>query len=171
MKPTDLDSILSSTDDSELCDAVFSRFAELNNRINVDSYTEEERVVTLVLHATGIIGNGGFQYLFEGEFNGDPGYIHTAAAFETIGASESHAAFQRALGLFGGRYPPDREQRIAAYLNVPKDQRDAIERQFYDDEENMRSGLARYIRERRERFHQLLSSPPSMWNRLRRLFR
>jgi len=171
MKPADLDALFSIADDFKLCDAVFCRFADFNNQIDVESYTEEERVVTLVWHATGIIGNGGFQYLFEGEFTGDPGFVCTAAAFKTIGASESYAAFQRALGLFGGQYPADREQRIAAYLRVPKDQRDAIERQFYNDEKRMHSGLACYIRERRERFHQLLSSPPPMWQRLRRFFR
>jgi len=171
MKPADLDALLSIADDSKLCDAVFCRFADFNKQIDVDSYTEEERIVTLVWHAAGIIGNGGFQYLFEGEFTGDPGFVYAAAAFKTIGASESYAAFQRALSLFGGHYPADREQRIEAYLRVPKDQRDAIEKQFYDDEKSMHSGLARYIRGRRERFHQLLSSPPSTWKRLRRFFR
>lgn len=161
MKPVDLDALLATDDDPELCDAVFCRFAELNNEIDVDSYTEEERVVTLVWHAAGIIGNGGFEYLFEGDFNGDPGFIQTAAAFKTIGALESYAAFQRALSIFGGQYPADPEQRIDAWQRVSEDERDAIERQFYDDEEIMHAGLARYIRERRVRFSELLSATES----------
>jgi hypothetical protein len=115
----------------------------LNNEIDVDSYTEEERIVTLVWHAAGIIGNGGFESLFEGEFNGDPGYIYTAAAFKTIGALESYAAIQRALGIFGGQYPADPEQRIAAWLRVSEDERSAMEERFYDDAEIMHSRLAR----------------------------
>jgi hypothetical protein len=159
MKPVDLDALLAIDDDSELCDAVFCRFAELNNEIDVDSCTEEERVVTLVWHSAGIIGNGGFEYLFEGEFNGDPGFVYTAAAFNTIGALESYAAFQRALGIFGEHYPVDPEQRIAAWLGLSEDQRHAIEEQFYDDGENMHAGLACYIRERRVRFRELLLGP------------
>jgi hypothetical protein len=171
MKPVDLDALLAITDDGELCDAVFCRFAEFNNQINVDAYTEEERVVTLVWHASGIIGNGGFEYLFEGDFNGDSGFMYTAAAFKMIGAAESYAAFQRARGAFGGHYPTDPKQRIAAFHHVPEHERTMISRQFWDDDHNMRSGLARYIRERHERFRQLLSAPPKKPNLLQRLFR
>jgi hypothetical protein len=161
MKIADVDALLAITDDFELCDGVFGRFADCNNEIDVDSYTEEERVVTLVWHASGIIGNGGFEYLFEGWFTGDPGYVYTAAAFKAIGATESYGAFQRALGAFGDRYPDDPAERDAAYHRVPEQERNAISRQFWDDDENVTAALARYIRERRVRFRELLSRPSS----------
>ena len=171
MKTSEIDALLDLTDDFELCNGVFGRFADFNNEIDVDSYSEEERVVTLVWHASGIIGNGGFEYLLEGDFNGDSGFIYTAAAFKTIGAAESYAAFQRALGAFGGHYPTDPKQRIAAFHCLPEHERTAINRQFWDDDDNMRSGLARYIRERRQRCHQLLSAASAKPKLLERLFR
>ena len=88
MKTVDLDALLSEPDDGKLCDGAFDRFAEFSNKIDVDSYSEEERVVTLVLHSFGIIGNGGIEYLFAGNFNGDPGFVYTAAAFKAIGATD-----------------------------------------------------------------------------------
>jgi hypothetical protein len=86
MKTTDIDALLARTDDFELCDGVFSSFADFGNQIDVDSYSQEQRVITLAWHASGLIANGGFEYLFEGWFPGDPGYVYTAAAFKTIGA-------------------------------------------------------------------------------------
>jgi hypothetical protein len=134
MKTSDIDALLALTDDFELCNGVFKHFADFNNRIDVDTYTEEERIVTLVWHASGIIGNGGFEYLFEGWFTGDPGYVYTAAAFKTIGATQSYAAFQRALGVFRDQYPEDPAEREAVFHRVPEDERTAISRQFWDDE-------------------------------------
>jgi len=156
MKTIDFDALLALTDDFELCDGVFKKFAEFNNQIDVDSYSEEERVITLAWHASGLIGNGGFEYLFEGWFTGDPGYIYTAAAFKTIGATQSYAAFQRALGVFGGRYPDDPAERDDLYHRVPQDERTATSRQFWEDEQNMNAALVRYVRERRDRFRELL---------------
>ena len=164
MNSIDLDALLATRDDAALCEGVFDRFDEFNNVIDVDAYSEEERVVTLALHSAGIIGNGGFEYLFAGEFNGDPSFIYTAAAFKAIEASQSYAAFQRALGLFGGQFPVDAHprERIAIYQRAaPEEERNAIDRQFSDDDANMHSAVARYIRERRDRFRELLAGPRS----------
>lgn len=157
MKTTDVDALLSITDDFELCNGVFCRFADFDNQIEVDSYTEEERVVTLVWHASGLIGNGGFAYLFEGWFNGDPGYVYAAAAFKTIGAMQSYEAFQRALRVFGGRYPESSSEREAIFSRIPTEERRAIDIQFANDAEHVTAALASYIRERRSQFKHLLS--------------
>ena len=153
-----LEGLLSSQDDFDLCNGVFGRFAEFDNEIDVESYSEEERVVTLAWHAGGIISNGGFEFLFEGDFNGDPGYVYTAAAFQTIGAASSYSAFQKALGAFGDHYPSEASERIAIYKKLPEEERRSINRQLWDDSENARSCLARYIRDRRERLWELLST-------------
>jgi len=154
---TTIDELLAQEDDFELCDGVFGCFADLNNSIEVESYTEEQRIVTLVWHASGIIGNGGFEYLFEGEFNGDPGFIYTAAAFATIGARASYQALQRALACFGSDYPSNTKSRNAIFERVPKSERESINHQFWDDDANMRAALARYIREHRITFRTLLT--------------
>ena len=161
MKTTDIDALLALTDDFELCNGVFGRFADFNNQIDVDSYSQEERVITLAWHASGLIGNGGFEYLFGGWFAGDPGYVYTAAAFKIIGATESYAAFQRALGVFGDRYPEDPAERDTVYHRVPEEERWAINRQFFEYEQNMTAALARYIRNHRVRFRELLSNDTS----------
>lgn len=83
MKTNKIDALLALTDDFDLCNGVFSRFADFHNQIDVDLYSQEERVITLAWHASGLINNGGFEYLFEGWFTGDPGYVFTAAAFKT----------------------------------------------------------------------------------------
>jgi hypothetical protein len=150
-----LDDLFSTPDDFAFCNGVFGGFA--NNWIDVEAYSEEERVVTLAWHAGGIIGNGGFEYLFEGSFDGDPGYVHTAAAFKAIGATQSYAAFQRALGVFGDRYPDDPAERSAIFQRVPKEERTAIAVQFWDDNKSMTAALARYIRQRSVRFREILS--------------
>ena len=155
----DIEALLAQDDDFELCNGVFSRFADFNNSIDVDSYTEEQRVVTLVWHAGGLIGNGGFEYLFEGDFQGDPGFIYTAAAFATIGPHASYQAFQRALACFSGGYPMDAKTRTVAFERVPEEHRLSINHQFWDDHDNMKAALARYIRERRPTFRKLLSRP------------
>jgi hypothetical protein len=72
--------------------------------------------VVLVVHAHGIIGNGGFQYLFEGDFPGDPEFLHTRQAFKTIGATRASAAFEKAFALFPKSTPPaDIERRLAIW--------------------------------------------------------
>jgi len=146
MKTTDIDAVLALADDFELCNGVFNRFADFNNQIDVDAYSEEERVITLAWHASGLIGNGGFEYLFEGWFTGDLGHVYTAAAFKTIGATQSYAAFQRALGVFGDRYPENPAERDAVYHRASENERMAINSQFWEDEQNMNAALARYVR-------------------------
>jgi len=157
MKMPDADALLALTDDFELCDGVFCRLADFDNQIDVDSYSEEERVVTLVWHASGIIANGGFEYLFEGWFSGDPGYVYTAAAFKAIGATQSYEAFQRALRAFGGPHPDSFAEREAIFNQMPTEERRAINIQFIKDAEHVRGALAGYIREHRSRFKELLS--------------
>src|SRR4051812_44953511 len=98
--------LLDGSDDFELCSGVFKHIADRHgNELNVDEETEPERVVTLVWHSYGIIGNGGFQYLFEGTFNGDPGFVLTAAAFRRIRCAGAAEAFEEALAMFPSNSP------------------------------------------------------------------
>lgn len=153
----DVGALLSIADDKELCDAVFDRFADFCNVIDVEECSEEERVVTLVWQASGILENGGFEYLLAGEFNGDEEFVQTAEAFRVIGARESHAAFRRALGVFGEEYPRNAKQRGAIFQAVPEAERKAMNEQFWNDAPNVPAGLAAYIRERRERFAEVFA--------------
>ena len=144
-------------DDFELCDGLFGRFAEFNNAIDVDSYSELERIVTLVWHSSGLIGNGGFHYLFEGDFRGDPGFVYTAAAYQRIGAAAAYKAFQEALRQFpDGILPDDIATRLRIYESVPKETWDKIERVYYDADKETKACLARFIRKHRNDYERLL---------------
>jgi len=144
--PTTL--ILNDSDDSELCNGVFMLIADRHgNKLDVAKMNEPERVVTLVWHSFGIIGNGGFQYLFEGTFKGDPGFVLTAAAFRRIRCAEAAEAFEEALALFPGNRPPSNiEARLEIYQSVPELERRRIDTKFCDSAGDLRAKLAAFIR-------------------------
>jgi hypothetical protein len=94
----------------ETFSAIFKRYGESMNPAKIP---EEHRTVALVYHTHGIIGNGGFQYLFEGDFPGDPEFLLTRQAFKTIGATRASAAFEMAFAVFPKSTPPaDIERRL-----------------------------------------------------------
>src|SRR5688572_26677297 len=140
--------LLDSADDFELCNGVFMHITgRYGDELNVEKQTEPERVVTLVWHSSGIIGNGGFQYLFEGTFNGDPGFVLTAAAFRRIGCGEAAEAFEQALALFENNRPPSNiEHRLEIYQSVLEENRMRIDEKFWDAGSDLDAKLAAFIR-------------------------
>ena len=150
-----IDEIFDLKDDGKLCDEVFKRIAKLHgNRMDISKESKCERVVTLVWHSMGIIGNGGFYYLFQGNFNGDPGYIYTAAAFEKIGAVEAATAFKEALATFPkNKLPENIEERNQIWSKLPWDH-DA-NRKFWRANDEIVTKLAAFIRANRKQFSHL----------------
>ena len=140
--------LLDDFDAHALCDGVFRMIIERHgNRIDVSKESELERVVTLVWASKGIIENGGFQYLFEGNFDGDPGFVLTAAAFRRIGCPEAAEAFEQALSLFTGNQPPgDIEARLEIYESIPQRIRRQIDVNFCDAQGALERTLAAFIR-------------------------
>jgi tetratricopeptide (TPR) repeat protein len=167
-----LDDLLKQRDDFKLCDGVFALFSEQDNAsgapsgrsrgiasrgIHVERYEETERVVTLVWHASGLLGNGGFHYLVEGDFNGDPGFSFTAAAFKAVGADGACQAFQDVMQHFpGGRLPSDIKQRLILYDSIPEKERMRIDRLFRSDSATIQAKLAAYIRQHKDDIRRLL---------------
>lgn len=124
--------ILDIQDDFELCNEVFSRLCDSCNEIDVGSCAELERIVRLVWHSAGLIENGGFRYLFECDFMGDPGFVYTAAAYHRIGALRAYEAFQDAVRQFpGGVLPHDINERLRLYESVPQERWDEIAGRFW----------------------------------------
>jgi hypothetical protein len=162
MSHPSVDKLLATTDDFDLCDGVFCAIADVTgNQIDAVREPEPCRTVTLVWHSGGIIGNGGFQYLFESNFNGDPGYRKTADAYERIGAVKSYAAFQDALALFPGNSPPsDIDRRLKIYQSHPKEVRDKINGRFWADADEAKRLLAQFIRSRSSEFCEFLTAQP-----------
>jgi len=150
-------------DDFELCDQVFVAIGDrYKHWISADKYRPVERVVMLVWHATGIIGNGGFEYLFSDDFDGDPGFRLTLAAFEEADCPEAAAALREALAQFpNGQLPTDLNERTTFYESVPAATRDALNVAFWKmDWERVgavriRHKLAKYIRDHKSAFADL----------------
>src|SRR6266567_2967878 len=153
----EIEDTLSETDDGYMCDGVFCSFDDLDNSLHADQYEEIEQVVTLVWHSAGIIGNGGFHYLFEGDFNGDPGFILTAKAFERIGAMAAYQAFKEIMNHFPQGLPSDIGKRLKIYENIPEEETRRIDRLFWDNQKNIEIKLAEYIRLNREEVRRLLA--------------
>lgn len=149
-------SLLDSSDDFELCDRLWCALSETT--IKVDACGELERVVRLVWDSSGLIGNGGFHRLFEGEYPGDPGFTYTLAAYGRIGATAAYEALQQAFKLFPrGVIPPDVSKRLRAFESLPERTWEEIERRYYDADKETERCLARFIREHRSGYEQLLA--------------
>jgi hypothetical protein len=98
----------------------------------------------------GLIGNGGFYYLFSADYRGDPGFLRTAAAFQTIGSEAAHRAFVRALALFPDSTPQvDLEVRRAFYGGLPESTRQEVDRAFWKADDEVPAKLAAWIRAHR----------------------
>ncbi len=83
---------------------------------DVDSSTIPEPcgVHLLVYHTHGILNNGGFQYLLEGNYNDDPGFRRTREAYRKIDAASAVNAFTRVFNLFpDDELPDDIDKRLS----------------------------------------------------------
>lgn len=153
-----IDDLLQSPDDPQLCDSVHGRLVQAMNAVGLDPAHDLERVIVLTWDAAGAIGNGRFEYLFEGRFfDRDPGYAQTLKGFEVIGATDAHAAFREALAWFpDSRAPADAEARLEHYSVLSEVERDRVNTRFWRSKEAYARALARYIREHRREIEELL---------------
>jgi hypothetical protein len=154
---SDVDKLLKTEDDFELCDELFKRMLKHYGKdFDVSKCKKQDQTVILVWHVSGIIDNGGFHYLFEGNLKGDPHFASTAAAFKTIKAAKCAEAAEEALNPFPESKPPtDVEKRLKVYEAVNAAKRQAIDRKFFSESKEIKKILARYIRENRDEFKHL----------------
>jgi hypothetical protein len=145
----------------QLVTVVFKRILRYHgDPPDFDKMTGPERNVLLAYHVQGIVGNGGFNYLFETSLAGDPGYACTLEAYEQIGAANAAAAVRDALALFpGGRPPADVEERLQLYRTGPGDRRHAIDCRFWDARQEIERCLESYFRANVAAFRHL-DGPP-----------
>jgi hypothetical protein len=67
--------LLAQTDDYSLANGTFCLIdTPYYGCFDATQFTDIERPIMLTWHASGIIGNGGFECLFEGPWEGDPDY-------------------------------------------------------------------------------------------------
>lgn len=140
------------TEHFELVDRVFCALADRKARLGADSITDIERVVLLVWHASGIIGNGGLRYFIE---CGLP-LRATAEAYARIGVEEGATVLHKLGQMIGTLNLPDdhdRRQEILADLAEGEVALlDGLEQAFYATDEFMENQLAAWIRFHRDVF-------------------
>ena len=149
--------LLAEANDSDLVDATFLKIVD---RLQAGRSTAppEEQVIQLVYHSLGIIGNGGFEYLFSGTFSFDPEFLATAEAHRNLGLTRSYEAFQRDFALFPElRIPHNGRDRIQIYKQTDETVREEINRLYWQDDWDKLSikRLAEDIRENAEKLGDL----------------
>jgi hypothetical protein len=155
--------VLNEADDAKLCRDLFGRIVDHHGEgLDVSTVGEAERVVLLVEHVSGIVGNGGFRYLFEGDLPGDPDFTLTAAAFWAIGCARSEEAVRKTLAAFPDACPPrDISKRLRYYLKSIKAFPTDMDLQFFAADEERTWRLATYIRSHRDEFAHLDHPKPT----------
>ena len=147
---------LGTSDDFDLCDRVFCELS--TNSMDVDACGELEWVVRLVWDSSGLIGNGGFHRLFEGNYRGDPGFLYTVTAYKRIGAEAAYQALQAAFRQFpGGVLPAEIDERLRIFASLPQQIWDEIGARYYGADKETERCLARFIREHRSGYERLLA--------------
>ncbi|MFO0965089.1 MAG: DUF4375 domain-containing protein [Gemmataceae bacterium] len=152
-----LQQLFAEPNDVNLCDGLFCRILDHHgDDVDASILNEAERVVVLVWHASGIIGNGGFRYLFELDIQGDPDFALTAKAFETVGCEKASSAVRTTLATFPGSRPPRNiEDRLRYYLKRQKSWPTNADLEFFAAEKDLDRRLASYIRSHADAFRHL----------------
>lgn len=101
----------------ELASDVAQRLVErYGATTDVSQLPDAHATVLLVNAVHALVGNGGFQRLFEGDLPGDPTLKFALAAHDRIGATDAAKALRMALAVFPrGVLPSDFDQRVAHY--------------------------------------------------------
>lgn len=132
----------------DLCQATWKSIVDrYGDGAKATDYAPREWVVVAVWTVSGIVGNGGFEYLFESQLPADPDYQLSLDAFRAIGCKDALAAFEGALRLFpGGIVPHDGEERARVFVASPEEVRTALARRFWDAADAVVANLADFIR-------------------------
>jgi hypothetical protein len=109
-------------------------------------FSESERTIVTVWTVSGIVENGGFEYLFESTQPGDPTYELVLKAFRDIECSQALEAVQEAFALFPSGQPlMNDSSRVRKYRQHPQALREAINTKFWTAIPDIDKCLARYI--------------------------
>jgi len=128
--------------DFDLVDDLFCKVVDKKEQHGWHSLNAEERVLLLVWHASGIIGNGGFLYFFEQEIDADA----TARAYEKIGCHECAELLRLSLSLFPDSVLQASLEERVKYLEDNKEMFDKLSSGFWKADKEMRVRLAEYVK-------------------------
>lgn len=104
-----------------ISDKVFTQYGEIANEKGISSIPEPERTLIAIYTAQGIIGNGGFAYFFESDFQGNHTYETIINSYINIGLEQYAQSIENVLSLFPGGKPhmntKQRESFIYKYMS------------------------------------------------------
>lgn len=157
-----IEELLEGNNLDELFSVVFRRIVRrYGGDLNVMELKEHERVFLLAYDAWGLIGNGGFNYLFEKTVRGDPHFAETAEAFLALGCDAATEAFEKAFKLFPDGRPPEAvDERLRQYRRGAGARRGPIDELFFSADKEIQRSLLAYLRSHRQEFAELDRLPP-----------
>lgn len=126
---------------------VSERLAKRANDDGIESLTPAEQVVVWTRSASGIIGNGGFTYYYEGATE----TLEVAAAFDTLGLHDAAEACRAAHAIVPAEVITRGFGACQAWLETVDEaklnaQFDPLDRVIWDAEDRMIAALAAHIR-------------------------
>lgn len=123
-----------TTENFNLCDSFYLALESKYPTIDVETVIPPwERTVLLVWGASGVIDNGGFEFLFECHFEFDPIFENTVTSFNEIGCHQAAGLVTRALSIFPNSLPPlQPHERTLIYQKEPATFRNELNHSFWE---------------------------------------
>lgn len=107
---------LSRKDDALLTRTADIVFGDANGEALIDHLPRPRQVFAIIYSAQGIIDNGGFQYLFEGDWSNTPPYAYFSDAYREIGATDVADWLDQAASMFPFSDPHLHREARVRYL-------------------------------------------------------
>ena len=130
------------SNDFNLIDGLSVKIADKEERQGPQSLTEQERTVDLIWRASGLIGNGGFQYFYEQEIDAET----VAKAYENIGCHKCAEILRLSLSLFPDSIRNAGWDERVEYMKQKKELFYNTSSLFWDADAEMEKRLADYVR-------------------------
>jgi len=146
-----------ASEEFEFVNSIATKLGKRAEANGIEALNDIERTVLLIWWASGIIGNGGFQYFFEGATEA----AEVAEAFDRAGCTAAAAACRQALQVFPGGIPPIDQQERCDFLDSVQDQDHDLfleldEVIWATSDDGLEARLIAYIEDHRDVFADLL---------------
>lgn len=158
-----LEKLFANTNDFDLIHRLFVRIATVCDASKIEDLQrlpEPQRIALEVWGASGMIGNGGFRYLFESNFADFNGL---SDALESINSFHAARAVRNAIGLFPNSRPHAAPYERIAYLDqlgAPALKKlNECSHEIWDADRETRRLLAVYVRSHQSDFANLKPTP------------
>jgi hypothetical protein len=130
------------TSESELIDRVVGIADKKRTKYGPSALSRHEKVASEIWSASGIIGNGSFQYFFECGLDAES----CAQAYETIGLPEAARIFRLALSLFPNERPHDDVAERVAFVQEREETFDKLGMEIVRLDTRMETHLSAYLK-------------------------